>query len=217
MEAGCGCGVVLLGFALLMPEATCVGFDAETILISAASHNAKQLAIENHCSFITANAEAYAKELKPWLASADIFISNPPWRSEKNGRATQNQLRKNAYWAKETTFALFLRAAEFCMRNHALLCMILPVSHLSQLFGELGKTTLGLRELLPVASFSDAPAKRLLVLCKKGAADDFNLLPPLVIHERHKDSQKERVNDKICDAPLYTKEALEFCPWLKNR
>lgn len=206
VELGCGCGAALLGFAMLSPNSCCRGIELESQLAASARVNAEITGLAGRCEFYEADLGQPALPLEAIHDKTAIVLANPPWRKSGEGLPSPSPLRRKAHWADASALGLFLAAAERFLMRRGFFCLILPPARLGDFFGLLAQTRLGLRRILPVSPFADAPAKRLLMLCQKDAANDISLDAPLVIHE--KDIHNGRIN--------HTREAERFCPWLRN-
>lgn len=207
VEPGCGCGAALLGFALLTPNARCLGIDRENSLVESARINSEILALDGRCEFYQADLGQLASPFGEIFGKAALVLANPPWRKAGEGILCASPLRQKAHWASEDTLGLFLKAAEKFLMRRGRFCLILPPARLGDFFNALAKTRLGLRQLLPVSPFGDAPANRVLILCQKDAANDFKLEAPLAIHEKTGNHGQT----------IYTPQAAAFCPWLHNQ
>lgn len=206
VELGCGCGAALLGFAMLVPNGRCRGIELESSLVASARANAEITDLVERCEFYQADLNQPASELLDLCGNADIILANPPWRKSGEGRTSASPLRRKAHWANDGALRIFLAAAEKFLMRHGRFCLILPPARLGDFFSIQAATSLGLREILPVSPFRDAPANRLLMLCQKKAANDISLKAPLVIHEKNKFNGQTG----------YTRQAGEFCPWLRD-
>lgn len=202
LEAGCGCGGALLGFAMLVKQASCLGFDSESSLVRAARDNAAALNLDGRCAFLTANLANLKLDLPACHGKADILLANPPWREPGKGLRARLPLRQKAHWGGKEALALFMIAGAKLLRRLGIFCMVFSPANLADFFDILPKARLGLRYLLPINSFTGYPANRLLALCGKDCASDFRLAAPLTIHRKENRIVK------------YTSEAIEFCPWL---
>lgn len=204
LESGCGCGAVSFGFALLAPSSRCIGIEKQEKLVLAARRNAQALNLSGRCQFFAADLADLPPEILKFQRKADLVMANPPWRNPARGLVTAQNMRKKAYWRQKNTLPLFLKSASALLRRHGRFCLILPHFLLSDFFESLKTTELGLRKILPVCSFANAPVSRLLLLCQKNAASDYEISYPLAIHEK-----REGVVG-------YTGQARAFCPWLAD-
>ena len=137
----------------------------------------------------------------------------------------------------------FCRAAAALLRHQGRFFCIYDAQALPRLCVALNAVRLGVRRILPVQGHRDEPARRVLVEARKNAAHDTVLETPLILHDALRtnapetrvpgtkaaetnapDSDKPH-NNSLCDnkpcgsrscaaGPLWSAEALAFCPWL---
>lgn len=197
-ELGSGCGAALLGFLLHNEQFSGVGIDCEPVLTEAAKENAAQLELSNRTNFITYDLEeGLPNNLDRQF---DIVIANPPWLLPNSGRIPQSALRRRALCANANTIPAFMRSACHLLQRHGFFCCLLPPGLLCIFCANLG--SLGLRQILPVTSYAEKPAMRLLLLAQKDAQSSPRILAPLVLHKRSQTGN------------IWTDAATDFCPWL---
>lgn len=198
VELGCGCGAGLLAFCLDNPQARAVGVEREEALLDACRRNIANLGLEDRICAISADLE---KGIETFPCSEVLLaMANPPWLGPEQGRKPRGHLRGRAMTG--SGLDSFCAAASSLLRHHGYFCMILPPALLPELCAAGSARQLGLREILPVASFAGQEASRLLCLCRKNAASAPRLAPPLPLHERR--------GDQI----LWGRKAISFCHWL---
>lgn len=208
IELGCGCGAAILGFALTQPRAICLGLEKEWELIDAAQLNAVQLGLNARVEFLPIDLENNPHQSLPesWRGQCALVQANPPWTIVGEGKLPRNSLRQHALCASPDLLTKFCKAANVALCHHGFFCCILPPRRLPDFMGAIDAAGLGLRTILPVASFDGRHAKRLLLLCQKDAANDLHLKYPLVLYQLN--NQKQVVP---------TNMAIKFCPWLAAR
>lgn len=205
LELGAGCGAALLGLALRRPELTGLGLEREPALVAAARDNADRLGLAERLRFRIADIGVAATG-EPGDAGRDMVLANPPWGLPGHGRRSPRPLREAALRGEGDALALFARAAARLLRHHGDFCLVTAADTLVRLCAALDAAGLGLRRILPVRPLAGRPARRLLVLARKGAAHEPRLLAPLTLHRAapaHEGS-----------SPRWTAAARAFCPWL---
>ena len=194
-ELGCGCGASLLALALLRPGISGLGFERETELVAAAICNGALLGLDGQIGFRAMDIETLDSTC---FNKFNIVIANPPW---SKGRPPASRLRRSALAMQADTLDLFCNRASRLLQNRGRFCIILPPGQLCELAGAIVSLRLGLRQILPIASFSGQSAKRALCLLQKNAASDPVILPALTLLGRTASGIK------------WTEAARNFCPW----
>ena len=222
-ELGAGCGAALLGVALRVPHAACLGLEREPALVEAARANVAALGLDGRVRFRV--ADVAEKTALTHLARAegprDMVLANPPWGLPGRGRPSPSPLRENALRgggrpthattreepAAGDAFPEFCAAAAVLLRHKGAFCCIVPALALTRICAALDRARLGLRGILPVRPRAHLPAHRLLVLARKGACAEPQLFSPLTLHGGAAKGTTGR-------GPNWTAAARAFCPWL---
>lgn len=201
-ELGCGCGAALFAFIALCPQAFGTGVDIDCNLVEAARNNAVLLGVEACTEFLVLDVERDAIP-KRLIGQCQLVLANPPWRKMATGRLPATTPRQKAFFASEIFRPFFITAVRL-LRHGGFFCCIIPVNRLSDAILALEPIMTGLRLILPVSAYKDKNPSRLLLMCQKGARPDPVLLNPLVLYNRMPGEK-----------PVPTKDALDFCPWLR--
>lgn len=227
-ELGCGCGAALLGLALRCVGITGLGLDREGPLVQAATANAARLGLTDRLRFAEADL-ADRKRLSELAGTTggshagkfDLVLANPPYGV--TGRPSPRHMRERALRgalceeSREYVLQLFCRAAAALLRHQGCFCCIYDAPALPQLCAALSDAGLGLRLLLPVRTHSAKPALRILALARKHAAHETVIETPLTLHTGASTNDNPGTSKLTCggkDGPLWSEQALRFCPWL---
>lgn len=195
VEAGSGSGAALLAFAMLEPQAKCFGIELLPELVAAARANAASLA--TNTEFFEADLRNLeASPASGLLGQVTLIFANPPWH--KAGRISPNMTKAMALHGD---MAIFCAAAAQLLAWHGYFCLILPPQLLCNICAMFNAKGFGLRLVLPLASHSREKAKRLLLMARKGACAEPTIAAPLILHD---------------NSGHFTRDALEFCPWLEK-
>lgn len=138
-----------------------------------------------------------------------IVMANPPY--DTGGRPSPRAMRERALRGNgntaggEKVLDTFCRAAAMLLRHQGYFFCIHDARALPQLCAAMQAARFGIRRILPVHARAGGPALRILVESRKNAVHDTVLEAPLCLHGDPPDAK-----------PLWTAEALRFCPWLSR-
>lgn len=202
MDLGCGCGVAGLAFLLgreEVEERRCVlcGVEQDAELVGAAETNAAKLGL--CASFLCLRAEEAERRFA--RGSFDALLSNPPWRSPRQGRVPENGRRFVALFDQGGTREAFFRAAAFVLRDKGHFFSILGAAGLAGDLALLSRLGLEPKRVRPVYGTGERPARLALVEARKRCRPGLILEKPLILWTGGGQSR-------------LTPEALEFCPFL---
>lgn len=191
VELGCGCGAALLYLALRVRGLHGLGLDKNARAVDAAIRNATLLGLAEHLQFhcmdITAlrhNAPiATVGENTYSCGRFDVVLANPPYGLPGQGRPSACALRERAFRQEDATLH-FCMAAAALLRRHGHFFCIFDARALPRLLAACAQAHMGLRRIVPVRTYADTPALRVLVEVRKDAADDLRLENPLTLHVR---------------------------------
>lgn len=209
-DLGCGCGVVGLALCLARQELNGIGFDNNAALVDAAQKNAVSLGLAQRFTGAVQDVARMRKNTQCGAETCDAVLCNPPYRLPKQGRLPISDARGTALFELSGTLNAFVKAAAFVLKNKGHFFCIYPADRAADLFVALRGASLEPKNILPVASYSEAGAKLLLVEARKNAAAG-NLLwqAPLVLY-----NDKEQSENSATASRSLTVQALEFCPFL---
>lgn len=178
IEAGCGVGGALVQAALRAPGARFTGLERDPEALALARENAALNALAGRVELQAGDVDAgFARA---GLARADAAFANPPFFDDPAALRAPSAARRGAWMADGGLAAWtgFLLAA---VHDGGAVTMVHRADRLGDLLALLGETAGDLR-VRPVHPFADAPAKRVLVRCRRLSRAPLTLLGPLVLH-----------------------------------
>lgn len=199
VDLGSGCGSTLFGLALLRPHAIGLGIEQDPTLVAASHSNCQTLGLQDRLTFRCFDLSAIDTVPLPFsLGTWDCVAANPPFYAPNEGRPSLDAMRNRAMRACGT-HQVFIQAASRLLRHKGYFVCIMVANKLCQWLAACSAFGLGVRHLLPIASHPNTPAKRIILVAQKNAANDSVLHAPLVVHT---------ADGGITDA------ARSYCPWL---
>ena len=178
IEAGCGAGGALVQAALRAPGARLVGLERDPGAVRLADEN---VALNGLTARVSAQAgDVDAGFTASGLGRADVAFANPPYFDDPAALRPPAAARRGAWMADGGLAAWtgFLLAA---VRDGGAVTLVHRADRLGDLLSLLAEKA-GDLQVRPVHAFSDAPAKRVLVRCRRLSRGPLRLLPPLVVH-----------------------------------
>ncbi len=176
LDLGCGAGAAALCLAARVPGLVLHGLELQPGYAALARRNAAEngLALEVH--------EGDLRRPPPALRALDFHhvLTNPPFFPAGALTPPDDPGRDRAH-REEATLADWIAAALRRLLPGGRLTLIHRAERLAAILSAL-EGAAGAVEILPVSPRSDAPASRVLIRCRKGAAAPLTLPPPLVLH-----------------------------------
>ncbi|MBL8546682.1 MAG: methyltransferase [Hyphomonadaceae bacterium] len=177
LEAGCGVGAALLAIAIRNENVKLVGVERDQNIASISRENVAANAMMHRIEIVTGDALDRALHLGVF----DGVFANPPFDSETEGRAPAESRR----YAHVSNVPLDAWVASLADRltGGAALTMIHRAAKLPDLLSAFDGR-LGGVEVLPVRTYADMEAKRVLLRGRKGSRAPFKLLKGIDLHDR---------------------------------
>jgi len=198
LDLGAGCGVVGLGVLLRHARVRMLGLEIQPALARCAAANAKALGLDHR--YATIIADICHVPFPP--ESVDFVVANPPYRRPDEGRQNPSLERCHARFEHRASLAQFVAATRRVLRNRGSSWWVFLAERADELLALCRSARLQPKVLLPVAPFSDAPARMVLLQAVKNGGFGLTIHPPLVLHEKGPISRH------------VTASALAWCPWL---
>jgi tRNA1(Val) A37 N6-methylase TrmN6 len=180
LDVGCGPGAALLAAAWRRPGVRFTGVEREDAALALAREN---IALNKLQARVEALAGDVAQRFSALgLAPFDAALANPPFFDDPATlRAPAPE--KAAAWMADEGLMAWTEFLVKSVREGGAITVIHRADRLPDLLGLLTPKC-GSFQVRPVHPFADAPAKRVLVRAIKTGKAPFQLLPPLVLHDR---------------------------------
>ncbi len=177
LELGCGTGIVMLLAAHHNRAAHFTGLEKSNDMLTLARLNT-----DGHEN-IDITQGSIRKIPKDWHLKFDQVLANPPYFDDR-AAVRMSEGKEEAFVNKSgLTLDDWLSAMLLALKPRGYGTLIYRADGLEKICATLeGKA--GALRILPIQSFADQPAKRILVRFRKGVKSESALLPPLVMHER---------------------------------
>ncbi len=176
LELGCGTGVVMLLAAHHLPDVQCTGLEKSQDMLALSRTNK---AGHDNIEIVSGSIRRIPHD---WHLQYDQVVANPPYFD--NRRAVRMSAEKESSFVnKGLTLDDWLGAMLICLKPRGLGTLIYRADGLEKICSSLvGKA--GRLRILPIHSYADEPAKRIIVQFRKGVKSESALLPALVMHDR---------------------------------
>lgn len=195
LELGSGSGAVLLMADFRNPGCELAGLENNRSMLALARQNTQTY--EN----IEINEGTVANIPKSWHLKFDQAIANPPYFEDPN--AVRMSSAKAPSFVADTSLEDWIDALLVTLKPRGTGTIIYRAdgleSILHAIFGKVGKI-----RVLPVHSYKDEPAKRILLQFRKGVKSESAVLPPLVLHDRDSGERYSKIAETILcgDMPI---------------
>ncbi len=177
LELGCGSGVVLLLAAHNCPEGNFTGLERSADMLKLSRQNTQD---QNNINIVEGSIRSLPKD---WHLQYDQVFCNPPFFD--NRKAVRMSASKEPSFVNKKSLGIddWIGAMLLMLKPRGIGTLIYRADGLEKVVAALGGKAGRLR-VLPIHSYADAPAKRIIVQFRKGVKSESALLPPLIMHER---------------------------------
>jgi tRNA1(Val) A37 N6-methylase TrmN6 len=193
LELGAGSGALSLCLAVRVPHLTVTGVEIDSGLATAANRNAAVNGIHARVSFFASDIFALPPELK---REFDHVLANPPFHGD--GQMSPDPARAMAL-ADSGKLANWLKLGLQRTVSGGYFTLILRADRLDEALSALPQGGVSIYPLWPRAG---EPAKRVILLVRKGSAAPIKLLPGLILHAESGDYTPEADAVLRCGEPL---------------
>ncbi|MCG8532508.1 MAG: methyltransferase [Desulfovibrionales bacterium] len=201
-DLGAGCGIIGLTMLLDSNALSVTGIELQSELVDAARQNANHLGLSHRYTCIQTDLSTIKHSGCP-PESADIVVSNPPYRRKNQGRHAATTERTCALFETEGALPAFISAGAFLVKNKGLFACIFPTERLDELLNTCRDYNLTPKRLRCIHSKADKNSTLILLEARKNGNCGLTVEPPLVLY---KGTGAETA---------LTDEALAFCPYLQ--
>jgi tRNA1Val (adenine37-N6)-methyltransferase len=193
LELGAGSGAASLCLAARVPHLTLAGVEIDSALATVANRNAAVNGVNARVTFTAADIFALPPDLK---REFDLVLANPPFHGD--GQISPDPARAIAL-ADSGKLVNWLKLGLQRTVSGGYFTLVLRADRLDEALAALPQGGVNIYPLWPRAG---EPAKRVILLVRKGSATPIKLLPGLILHAASGDYTPE------ADAVLRCGEAL---------
>lgn len=176
-DVGCGVGTAMLAAATLAPATCFTGIEREAGAAALARRNVGANALDARVRVVEADALLPAPEL---AGSFDLVFSNPPFFDDLRAIRPPAQARMAA-WVAGVPLEDWLKAMLKLAAPKGQLLLLHRAERLGEILAWLPGRAGDVR-VYPLRPAADLPAKRVLVLARKGSRAPLRLLKGLDLH-----------------------------------
>jgi len=186
-DLGSGAGIAGLACISMRPELNGLLVENNPMMAKLASQScklAKNSSIRTRIDVLEADVTlSGAKRESAGLisGSCDYVILNPPYNDYSSNQVSDDAMRADAHSMGKGGLDAWMRTATAILKPRGMLAMI----YRSQSIGQIVAATQGRfggLTIMPIYSFSNEPAKRLLIRATKGSRAPLTFAPPLFVH-----------------------------------
>ncbi|WP_319024928.1 tRNA1(Val) (adenine(37)-N6)-methyltransferase [Nisaea sediminum] len=179
LDLGCGAGAVLLCLLARVPDLTIIGIEAEPEMCDLARRNAELNGVTDRFEVRQGRIEA-----RPPLyeeGAFDLVLANPPYQAPETADPSANRLKAAAHVEADTVAADWIEAAYRALRHKGRFAMVQRADRLADLLAPLDRRFGGI-EVHPLYPKPGRPAKRVVLIARKGVRTPLALSSGIVLH-----------------------------------
>ncbi len=181
VDFGTGSGILPLLMAYRHADISICGVEIQSSL----AHMARKNAHANHLADRIQIVEADLQTVNPQHLgySADVIVSNPPYRKVTSGRINPNNERALARHEIALTLEGLVRAVRRVLRTGGYFWTIYPAQRLAELITGMQRFNIEPKYMRMVHSRENSDAKMVLMAGVKAASGGLVAGPPLIIYQ----------------------------------
>lgn len=176
VDLGCGCGIISLILLLTQPISRVYGLEIQAELADQAARNAVLNRFEDRMQVILSDVKDTCLKQK----SADLVVSNPPYRKARSGRINPDKQRAIARHEILASLDDILKTAKAVLKKKGRLAMIYPAERLAHVLSRMRRFNLEPKRLQVNYPSLETGAKRVLIEAVPGGKPGLEILPPLM-------------------------------------
>lgn len=182
LELGAGSGAVSLLAAHHNPDCRFSGLETNKAMLALSRKNTQA---HNNIEIFEGSIGTIPKD---WHLKFDHVFANPPYFDERKS-VRMSEAKSPSFVNTETLeLADWIGAMLLALKPRGFGTLIYRADGVEKVLAALaGKA--GRLRILPIHSFADEPAKRIILQFRKGVKSESALLPALVLHERDGDEK----------------------------
>lgn len=190
IDLGTGNGVIPLLLSLRDPGINILGIELQPAMADRADRSVQLNNLQHRIDILQVDI----RELKEKLpgGSAELVLSNPPFWKLGEGHVNRNQEESIARHELEITLEELVEGAVHLMASQGALALIHRVDRLNEIADVCGRYGLSLSRVRKVQSYTDRPAKHVLVEARLGRRQETAWMRPLIIY-----SELNRYGDEL--------------------
>lgn len=178
VDLGTGSGIIALLLASRCPGMSITAVEIQPGLAGLARSNAALNGYDERISVIEADIRQHAGFLP--AASADLVVSNPPYKKPGTGRPNPDDERLIARHEVHLSFKELCAAASRLLKYGGSFCVVHLAERLAELLAELRAARLEPKRARFVHPAADRAAKTVLIEAVKGGRPGLVIEPPLI-------------------------------------
>lgn len=180
VDFGTGCGIVPLLLAYRHADLKICGVELQPALADLARENVNTNGFEDRIRIIENDLQTVSPQVLGF--SADLIVSNPPYRQADSGRINPNEQRALARHEIALTLKGLLVAVRRVLRTGGYFWTIYPTQRLPELISRMQGFNIEPKFMRLIYSRQASEAKLVLVAGVKAARAGLAVGPPLVIY-----------------------------------
>jgi len=178
-DLGSGNGVMALALATFKPKSRVTGIEIQPALAAIAAENARQNNLSDRVEFLCADLRDPHQH--PPHYSTDLVIANPPFRKLNTGIISPKKEKSIACHEALASLEDYIFCASLILRHHGYLALTLLPERYPELTVLLEQRKISQEKVQFVFHRDGCPANAVVILGRKGAKTQLQILPPLIL------------------------------------